>query len=101
MAKKSKVAKNDKIKRLSIQYKERREALLAVIKNPETSMEEKQEANRQLARIPRNASPVRYRNRCGVNGRPRGYLRKFNMSRVVFRELALEGKIPGVTKSSW
>ena len=64
-------------------------------------MLDKLEASRKLSRIPRNACPIRHRNRCGVTGRPRGYLRKFNMSRVSFRELALEGKIPGVTKSSW
>ncbi len=83
------------------QYAERRNALLAIIKNVDSTMEERQEAYRKLARMPRNASPVRYRNRCGVTGRPRGYLRDYNMSRISFRELALEGKLPGVTKSSW
>ncbi len=101
MAKKSKLEKSKKIQRLILKHRERRAALLAIIKDPEKSMEEKLDANRQLAKIPRNASPVRHRNRCGVTGRPRGYLRRFHMSRVTFRELSLEGKIPGVTKSSW
>jgi small subunit ribosomal protein S14 len=54
-----------------------------------------------LDKLPRNASPVRLHNRCKLSGRPRGYMRKFGISRVVFRELASMGKIPGVTKSSW
>ena len=70
-------------------------------KQPAQAHAAKAGASEPLAALPRNASPVRYRNRCKVNGRPRGYLRAFGMSRVSFRELALEGKIPGVTKSSW
>jgi small subunit ribosomal protein S14 len=54
-----------------------------------------------LQRLPRNASPVRLRNRCSFTGRSRGYIRKFGISRIIFREMALEGKIPGVRKSSW
>ena len=54
-----------------------------------------------LDKLPRNASPVRLHNRCKLSGRPRGYIRKFGISRVIFRELASAGKIPGVTKSSW
>ena len=54
-----------------------------------------------LDKLPRNASPVRLHNRCKLTGRPRGYMRKFGISRVVFRDLALAGKIPGVTKASW
>ena len=54
-----------------------------------------------LQQLPRNSSPTRLHNRCGVTGRPRGYMRKFGISRIAFRELALEGKIPGVTKASW
>ena len=95
------IAKNEKRKKLAVQYKARREELLAIISDAERSVDDKLEAYEKLAKIPRDASPVRYRNRCGVNGRPRGYIGRFNMSRVQFRELALEGKIPGVTKSSW
>ncbi len=101
MAKKSQLEKSKRNDRLVRVHKVKRDALLAVIKDPEKSMGDKLEALEKLGRMPRNASPVRHRNRCGVTGRPRGYLRKFNMSRVSFRELALEGKIPGVTKSSW
>ncbi|MED3788380.1 30S ribosomal protein S14 [Peribacillus frigoritolerans] len=54
-----------------------------------------------LAKLPRDSSPTRVHNRCGVTGRPRGYMRKFNMSRIVFRELAHKGQLPGVKKSSW
>ena len=54
-----------------------------------------------LQKLPRNASPVRLHNRCKITGRPRGYMRKFGISRVTFREMALDGKIPGITKSSW
>ncbi|MBO0998263.1 30S ribosomal protein S14 [Bacillus sp. SD075] len=54
-----------------------------------------------MARLPRDSSPTRVHNRCGVTGRPRGYMRKFNMSRIVFRELAHKGQLPGVKKSSW
>lgn len=101
MAKKSKLENSKRNDGLILKHKVKRDALLAVIKDTGNAMEDKLEALRKLARIPRNASPVRHRNRCGVTGRPRGYLRKFNMSRISFRELALEGKIPGVTKSSW
>lgn len=54
-----------------------------------------------LSKLPRDSSPTRLHNRCAVTGRPRGYLRKFNMSRIIFRELAHKGQIPGVTKASW
>jgi len=54
-----------------------------------------------LQKLPRNSSPTRLHNRCNVTGRPRGYMRKFGVSRIAFRELALDGKIPGVTKASW
>jgi len=54
-----------------------------------------------MSKLPRNSSPIRVRNRCAVTGRPRAYIRKFGLSRLTFRELAVEGKIPGVTKSSW
>ena len=54
-----------------------------------------------LDKLPRNASPVRFKNRCQLTGRPRGYIRRFGLSRVAFRDMALAGKIPGVTKASW
>ncbi len=101
MAKKSKIAKNNRRKMLAERYKERRGELTAIIKNPETSYEEKRAAYQALAKLPRDSSATRHRNRCGVSGRPRGYFRKFGMSRLALRELAHEGELPGVRKASW
>ena len=101
MAKTSKIAACKKMERLIERYRAQRAELKAIIKNPETSAEARMEAYRKMAKLPKNSSSVRYRNRCGLSGRPRGYLRKFDLCRVMFQELALEGKIPGVTKSSW
>ncbi|HEY0426858.1 MAG TPA: 30S ribosomal protein S14 [Pyrinomonadaceae bacterium] len=101
MAKISKIVKNEKRKKLTKQYAERRAALKKIINNPASTPEQVDEAVVKLQKMPRDASPVRVRNRCSQTGRPRGFLRKFGMSRVTLRELALEGQIPGVTKSSW
>lgn len=101
MAKKSMLARNAKRIKMSAEHKVRREELLKIIKDPEVSLDEKSQAYRKIARMGRNASPVRIRNRCRVSGRPRGYIRRFQMSRIALRELGLEGKIPGLTKSSW
>lgn len=101
MAKISKVVKNEKRKKKVALYAERRAALKKIINNPKSTVEEVDEAVMKLQKMPRDASPVRVRNRCSQTGRPRGYLRKFGISRVALRELALEGQIPGVVKSSW
>jgi small subunit ribosomal protein S14 len=101
MAKLSSQLRNEKRKRLVARYAEQRGTLKAVIKDQASSQEEKQEAQHRLNALPRNASPVRVRNRCGISGRVRGYLRRFGMSRIDFRLLALKGEIPGVRKSSW
>jgi len=101
MAKKSKIVKNERRKVLVERYAARRAELLAVIKDPETSYEAKREAYRRIARLPRDSSPTRYRNRCGVSGRARGYFRKFGMSRIALRDLAPRGELPGVRKASW
>jgi len=101
VAKKSKIAKNEKIKHLVAQYRAKRIALKKIISHPDTEYEEREEAVRKLNQLPKNSSPIRYRNRCGLTGRPRGYYRKFNLSRIALRELAHDGKLPGVTKSSW
>ncbi len=101
MAKKSAIARNKKRERLVAKYAEKRAALKAVLANPDTSDEEFYVAQRKLCKLPRNASPVRIKNRCNVTGRPRAYMRRYGLSRLTFRELALQGKIPGVTKSSW
>ncbi len=101
MAKKSKIAKNEQRKVLVERYAERRAELLAVIKDPEANYDAKREANAKLSKLPRDSSATRYRNRCGISGRPRGYFRKFGMSRLAVRELAHNGELPGVRKSSW
>jgi small subunit ribosomal protein S14 len=101
VAKTSKLEKNKKITRLIAQHKVKRAQLKKIISDPNSSHEERYDAVIALQKLPRNASSVRTRNRCGLTGRPRGYLRRFNLCRIAFRDLALEGKIPGVTKSSW
>ena len=101
MAKTSKIAKNNRRKVLVERYAERRAELTAIIKSPETTYEQKRAAYQQIAKMPRDASATRYRNRCGVSGRPRGYFRKFGMSRLALRELAHNGELPGVRKASW
>ena len=82
-------------------YAAKRAALLAVANDRDLPIEERFQARLALAGLPRNSAGVRVRNRCGVTGRPRGYHRKFGMSRVSLRELAADGMIPGVVKSSW
>ena len=101
MAKKSKIAKNDQRKEIVDRYAERRAELKVIIKDPDASFDEKRAAYAAIAKMPRDASATRYRNRCGVSGRPRGYFRKFGMSRLALRELAHNGELPGVRKSSW
>jgi len=101
MAKKSAIARNKKRERMVEKYAAKRAELKAIIANPDTPDEEFFNAQRKLALLPRNASPVRVRNRCRVTGRPRAHIRKYGLSRIAFRELALNGHIPGVTKSSW
>lgn len=89
MAKKSVIARQRKRERMVAKYADLRKKLKA-----EGNYEE-------LDKLPKNASPVRLHNRCNLTGRPKGYMRKFGVCRVTFRELALEGKIPGVRKASW
>ena len=101
MAKKSCILKNEKKKEMVKQYASQRAHLKEMIRNPGSSYEERMEAQRGLQALPRNASPTRVRNRCLISGRNRGFLRRFGMSRIDFRLLALRGDIPGVRKSSW
>lgn len=101
MAKKSAINNNNKKKVLVENKKVTREALVSVIKNKNTSFEDRIAAVHKLAEMPRNSSRVRIRNRCVLTGRPRGFYRKFNMSRIALRELASAGILPGVTKASW
>ena len=101
MAKKSKIAKNEQRKAIVARYAERRAALVAVVKDPSTSFKEKLEAQAQIAKLPRDSAKIRIKNRCVMTGRPRGYYRKFGLSRIALREEALKGNLPGVTKASW
>ncbi|WP_029088525.1 30S ribosomal protein S14 [Brevibacterium album] len=101
MAKKSKIAREKQRQELVERYAERRVALKRQLVSPESTDEQREEARLGLQKLPRNASPVRLRNRDQVDGRPRGYLRKFGLSRVRFRQMAHNGELPGITKSSW
>lgn len=101
MASKAAISKNKKRRHLVELYKERRAELKSIIKNPKTDPESREEAIARLAKMPRNSSPVRVRNRCAVSGRPRAYYRKFGLSRIALRDLALRGDLPGVIKASW
>jgi small subunit ribosomal protein S14 len=100
MAKTSKIAKNEQRKELVRRYAARRAALKETIRKAE-SPEERMAAQNALAKLPRDSNPNRVTNRCALTGRPRGFLRKFGMSRIAFREKALAGQITGVIKSSW
>ena len=101
MPKTSAIQRNNKRIRISDKYKAKRAELKAMLANPATTDVEFYAAQKKLQKLPRNSSPTRIRNRCSMSGRPRGFHRKFGVSRIQFRELALAGKIPGVTKSSW
>jgi len=101
MPKTSAIERNKKRETLVEKYKAKRAELKAILANPESSDEDFFAAQKKLAKLPRNSSPVRVNNRCKLSGRPRAYIRKYGVSRIQFRELALSGKIPGVTKSSW
>ncbi|SON63970.1 30S ribosomal protein S14 [Mycobacterium simulans] len=101
MAKKSKIIKNAQRHAVVARYAERRAELKQIIRSPASTFEEKLAAQRALSRQPRDASPVRLRNRDAVDGRPRGHLRKFGLSRLRVRELAHAGQLPGIRKASW
>lgn len=101
MAKKSKIARNERRKEIVARYAARRAELKEIIRRPDTPEAERAAAQAELRRQPRDASPVRVRNRDSVDGRPRGHVRTFGVSRVRLRQLAHAGFLPGVTKSSW
>lgn len=101
MAKKSKIVKNERRRAMVARYAQRRAELKEIIRSPSSTAERRAAAQSELASQPRDASAVRLRNRDAVDGRPRGYLRKFGVSRVRVRELAHAGQLPGVRKSSW
>ncbi|MEV6819649.1 30S ribosomal protein S14 [Nocardiopsis dassonvillei] len=101
MAKKSKIARDQQRRRVVAHYAERRAELKRIIRSPHTGERERAAAVAELNRQPRDASATRLRNRDAVDGRSRGHLRKFGLSRIRFREMAHRGELPGVTKSSW
>ena len=101
MAKKGMIQRNLMRARLVEKNVARRAELKRIMLDTNVSDADFYAAQRKLARLPRNSSKVRLRNRCSITGRPRAYIRKFGLSRITFRELASQGKIPGVTKSSW
>ena len=101
MARKSIINREAKRARMAAKYSAKRTALKKIVNSHESSPQEREVAVTGLQRIPRNASPVRKRNRCRVTGRSRGFYSKFGLSRNMFREAALRGDIPGLTKASW
>lgn len=101
MAKKSAVEKNQKRRRLVEKYETKRAELKAMSKNEELPQEERFAARLKLAELPRNSSKTRVRNRCELTGRPRGVYRKLKLSRIGLRDMASNGQIPGMVKSSW
>jgi small subunit ribosomal protein S14 len=101
MAKQSKINRNEHRKRVVAKYATRRRELKEIIGGATTGDAERMDAMRKLRKLPRDASPTRVRNRCALTGRPRGFYRKFGISRIALREKALAGELPGVTKSSW
>ena len=101
MAKTSSIQRNLKRIKLVKKFLKKRENLKNIIKNKKLPLEERFAAQLKLAKIPRNSAKVRIRNRCEITGRPHGVYRKLRISRIALRDLASEGKIPGMTKSSW
>ena len=101
MAKTSSIQRNLKRIKLVKKFLRKRENLKKIIKNKKLPLEERFAAQLKLAKIPRNSAKVRIRNRCEITGRPHGVYRKLRISRIALREMASQGKIPGMTKSSW
>jgi len=101
MAKKSSIERNKKRRKMMAQYSSRRARLKEIACDRSMPAEERFAARLKLAQLPRNSSPSRIRNRCEVTGRPRAYYRKLRMSRISLRDLASQGLIPGMVKSSW
>ncbi len=101
MAKKSQVNRDNRRKALIAKHSAQRAELRRKLKNPDVSIDEKLEIQKQFAKLPRNSCPTRQTRRCALTGRARGYHRKFGVSRIMLRELALHGQLPGVRKSSW
>jgi small subunit ribosomal protein S14 len=101
MAKKSSIENNNRRAKIAKAYAGRRARLKAAAVNESATAEERFEARLKLAELPRNSAPGRYRNRCEVSGRPRGFYRKLKLSRIALREMGSRGLVPGLVKSSW
>jgi small subunit ribosomal protein S14 len=101
VAKTSQVLRDNRRKKLIKKYAAKRADLRKKLKDPEVSIDEKLEVQKQFAKLPRNSCPTRLNRRCEMTGRSRGYYQKFAISRIALRELALKGQLPGVRKSSW
>ena len=101
MAKTSAIQRNLKRIRFAKKFLKKRQDLKKIIKNKKLPLEDRFAAQLKLAKIPRNSSKTRIRNRCEISGRPHGFYRKLKISRIALRDLASKGKIPGMTKSSW
>jgi small subunit ribosomal protein S14 len=101
MAKLSLINRDEKRRQLVEKYAKKRAELMAIINNIALSDVERYEARLKLQKLPRDASPVRLRNRCQITGRPRGVFRKFGLGRLKLRDLVMKGEVPGMTKASW
>jgi small subunit ribosomal protein S14 len=101
MAKKSMLMRQRHRMTIVKRYAKKRAELKDVIRSPRASDEDKLEAQKMLQKLPRDANPIRLRNRCALTGRPHGYYRKFGLSRTKLRETTMRGEIPGVRKASW
>lgn len=101
MAKRSVVNREAKRRKLVAKYATKRAAFKEIIRNPESTYEEREEAQKNLNALPRDSCPVRIQNRCRLTGRPRGYYRKFGLGRNKLREAAMSGDVPGLVKASW
>jgi len=101
MAKLSAINKNNKRIKLTNKYYSKRKELKEIVMNKKLSLEERFKAQQKLSKLPRNSAKNRVMNRCQITGRPHGVYRKLKISRIALRQLGLEGKIPGMVKSSW
>ena len=101
MAKKSSINRNKKRIRMSLKFASKRRKLKSIVMNKKLGLEERFSAQIKLSKLPRNSSKIRIRNRCEITGRSHGVYRKLKISRIALRQLSLEGKIPGMIKSSW
>ena len=97
----SAIQKNKRRRRIVARYADKRNALRAIAKDQSLPAEERFAARLKLSQLPRNSAPARIRNRCELTGRPRGFHRKYQMSRIALRDLASSGQLPGIVKSSW